>query len=501
MLLVAPCRIPFAQSSDPNASTAPPEPPVSHAELSGDVDRFSMYDIFGNRDPRFSRWNPYQQNPLKADLPVFGNSGFLEIFARLNSNSKSFRSIGNNVSSDNVEKNNIFLGFEIKKDEDFFHPSPFKFRVLGNFQALNPGALNGGTSQKGTLQEAVVTARLFEIGGNFNLSFFEGGVRPFKSDLNGLIFNDTLEEGRIFGELKKNLWRYSVTVGHTLPKDPSSKLVSFNRDLPNTNQIVGAIVVQRDDLIPGWNAEFSYHANRDTRAADLSTNYAGVAFFGHVGRFLFQPAAYYAFGTDDQNALTGSREDVKAYLGLLDVRYPMDFVAWRVGVLYTSGDKNPLDGKAEGFDSISDSINVFGGPGSIFVGDQIKLASGGVVVNANSAIPNLRGAGGRSNFVNPGVFVQNVGADFVLTPKVTATANVNHVSFVDMSSVEFATGMTGLPKDAGLEANVGFRWRPFLNENFVVEGAGAYLKPGNALKDLIGKDSAYSAFLNLLVVY
>jgi len=493
VLLAVPAPPLLSQASDPNAS---PPPPASHAELSGDIDRFATYDLFGNREPRYSRWNPYQQNPLKGDFPIFGDTGFLEVFARVNSNTKYFRKPGTGFDPDDIEKNNVFLGFEIKKDEDTFHPSPLKFRMLGNFQAVSPSALTGVVSEKGTLQEAVVTVRLFEVGGNFNLSFFEGGLRNFRSDLNGLIFNDTLEEGRIFGEFRKNLWRYSVAVGHTLPKDPASKLVSFNKDLPNTNQLIGAIAVQRDDLVPGWNAEFSLHANQDRRAADLDVEYAGVAFFGHVGRFIVQPAVYYAFGQDDLNPVSGSQQDISAYLGFLDVRYPTDFAVWRVGALYASGDSDPSDGNAGGFDSISDSVNVFGGPGSIFVGDQIALPGGQVVINANSALPSLRGAGGRSNFVNPGIFVQNVGADFVLTPKVSATANVNHVSFVDTAVLG-----AGIDKDAGLEGNIGVRWRPLLNENFVVEGAAAYLKPGDGLKSLIGNDSAYSVFINFLVVY
>jgi len=507
-----------ARPDDPNAAqpegaaVAPAAASLSHSELSGDVDRLSTYDIYGNRDPRFSRWNPYQQNPLKADIPVFGNSGFLELIARFNSNAKEVHNLGSNLKFDDTEKQNLVAGFEIKKDDDTFYPSPIKFRLLGNFQIINPPGSNVQSIQNGALQEAVLDVRAFEIGGNLNLSFFEAGVRPFKSDLNGLILNDTVDEGRLFGELKKNLWRYSVAFIRTLPKDPKSNLISFNSDLLGTHQTVAALNVQRDDLVPGWNAEFTFHANRDTSAsspaqsADLNAEYAGIAFNGHVGRFIFQPAAYYAFGTDDRNGLTDStaatvlgKQDIRAYLGFLDVRYPMDYIQWRAGVLYTSGDRDPNDGKAEGFDSISDSINLFGGPASFFVGQPIGLA-GRKLVNVNSAIPSFR-AGTRSNFVNPGIFLANVGADFVMTPKLTAAVNVNHISFVNTSSLSFATGITSIGKDVGLEEVVALRWRPFLNENFVVEGGGSRLTPGDGLKTLVGKDSATAVFLNVLAVY
>src|SRR5262249_5755747 len=199
------------------------------------------------------------------------------------------------------------------KDDDTFFPSPIRFRLLGNFQMVTPPG-GADTIQNGALQEAVLDVRAFEIGGNNNLSFVEAGVRPFRSDFHGLILNDNVEVGRLFGELRKNLWRYSVAFIRTLPKDPRSNLISFNADLLGTHQSVGAITVQRDDVVQGWNLELSLHANRDSSAEDLAVQYAGVAFSGHVGRFVLQPAAYYAFGTDDRNTLTLAREDVRAWL-------------------------------------------------------------------------------------------------------------------------------------------------------------------------------------------
>jgi len=478
-----------AEAESAAAGVSPPS-----AELSGDVDRFALYDMFGNREPRFSRWNPYQQNILKGDLPIFGDRGFLELIAVNFSNNK-FRSVvgaGNTPEESDFEKNNLLFGFEIKMDEDAFHPSPIKFRLLGNMQLNNPGV--GESFSDVALQEAIVNVRLFEFGGNLNLSFFEGGVRPFKSDLHGLIFNDVAAVGRVFGEFRKNLWRYSVGVIHTLPKDPRSNLISLREDVllnsPDaTAQNIFALVVQRDDLVPGWGAEFSLHANQDRRAADLDVIYGEAAFFGHLGRFIFQPAVFFATGTDDLNPLTGVEEDVSAYAGILDLRYPMDWITWRLGAAYASGDSDPLDGKAEGFDSIKDNLNVFGGPASFFVSEKV------LVKDQNSILPSGK-VGGRSNFVNPGASLLNVGADFLLTPRVTAAVNLNTISFVDTATVG------NVDKSIGYEGVLALRWRPALNENLVVEGGGAYLSPGDGLEALLGDDDALaSVFLNVLLVY
>ncbi len=543
VLLLSAAHPAAAQSSDPNAAaqeTSSPEPPPvpsrasdasSAAELSGAVDRFATYDAFGERDPRASRWNPYQQNPLKGDLPVFGDRGFLEIFTRLNSNGKYRRNPGVMQEGDDFEKTNLLAGFEVKMDEDTFHPSPLRFRLLGNFQVTSGGT--GDTIQDGALQEAVVDVSLFDVGGDFNLSFFEAGVRPFRSDLNGLILNDVVGVARVFGEFRKNLWKYSAAFVRTLPKDPQSNLVSFDNNLDDTEQIVGALTVVRDDLVPGWNGEFSFHLNRDKRGvvlvdtggaafdqdADLDVAYVGVAFSGHLGRFIVQPALYLATGTDDLNSLTfdpntldpnspsfnpdaieEAKEDVQAWAAVVDLRLPADFVTWRLGALYASGDADPNDRKAEGFDSISDSVNIFGGPASFFVGEKIA-AGGRTLVNANSALPSLRDSG-RSNFVNPGAMVLNVGADVVLRPNLTAALNFNHISFVDTSSLSRATGVTGIDKQAGVEASVALRWRPLLNENLVVEAGGVRLVPGDALEAILGGDDpATAVFLNVLAVY
>jgi len=473
-----------------------------------DVDRFSTYDAFGNRDARFSRWNPYQQNPLKADFPVFGDRGFFELFAILNSNAKQRQDVGAADSND-FEKGNLLLGFEIKRDEDTFQPSPLKFRLLGNFQTDHNGAISD-SNQDAALQEAVVQVKLFEIGHDYDLSFFEGGLRPFKSDFNGIILNDNVTVAHVFGEMRRSLWKYNVGAAATMKKDPKSGLITFDSEVDSTDQKIGFLTVVREDVVPGWTAEMSLHYNTDTRAADLNVGYAGVAFSGHVGRLVFQPAFYFASGTDDLNPLTGQKEDVSAYLGMLDFRFPRDFITYRAGLLYASGDGDLNDGKAEGFDSIVDTINLFGGPASFFVGEKITV-DGRTLVNANSALPSFR-AGGRSNFVNPGVLLLNVGADLILTPKVAVAVDASNISFADTGALfealdadpnfTFPAGTTSIDKSVGNEAAVALRWRPFLNENMVLEVGASGLVPGDGLKTLTGKDdTAYSARLNLLLVY
>ena len=57
--------------------------------------------------------------------------------------------------------------------------------------------------------------------------------------------------------------------------------------------------------------------------------------------------------------------------------------------------------------------------------------SGVNLVGRNSFVPDLRTSKeqGQANFVNPGLFLYNVGADFELTPKLKLITNVSYLQF------------------------------------------------------------------------
>ena len=93
--------------------------------------------------------------------------------------------------------------------------------------------------------------------------------------------------------------------------------------------------------------------------AGLNTVYYGGTLNGHLGRWIFNPAFYGVAGKAD-HIVAGApvRHDVSAYTGLADLEYPLDFVKFRLGYAYVSGDGNTKDNKDTGFDSISDSVTL-----------------------------------------------------------------------------------------------------------------------------------------------
>ena len=102
---------------------------------------------------------------------------------------------------------------------------------------------------------------------------------------------------------------------------------------------------------------------------------------------------------------------------------------------YQSGDGNQNNGVATGFDGILDQTN-FGGEFSYFRRQRLPLFGVGLV-NDQSLYTNLRSSRiqGQSNFVNPGMWLLNMGADFDVTPRLRLVNNANYMMSEPPSSI------------------------------------------------------------------
>ena len=56
-------------------------------------------------------------------------------------------------------------------------------------------------------------------------------------------------------------------------------------------------------------------------------------------------------------------------------------------------------------------------------------------------------------------------------------------------------------RDIGVDLSVGLEYRPFLNNNAIVEVGVACLIPGNGFKDIYTSETLYSAFVALTLTY
>src|SRR5260370_345091 len=139
-------------------------------------------------------------------------------------------------------------------------------------------------------------------------------------------------------------------------------------------------------------------------------------------------AFYRALGQDTLTPNAGRRVSVNAHMAAAEISFDKDWIRSRVSAFYTSGDANPRDGRARGFDSIVDLPNFAGGLFSFWNREGIRLLGSGVLLTTpGSLIPSLRSskAEGQANFVNPEIFIATTGADFDITPTLRGFANLN----------------------------------------------------------------------------
>ncbi len=505
----------------PAAPAADAKPPDEIVPVKGVKGRWDTFNLAGHPEYTFNPFDPYHQNTLKADYPMAGD-WFIQVNA-LNTDVYKSRSNldfskvfpGQTFHShNNFFNENIFYGLELRHHADVFVPSNFKLHLDGVFDhKQDPNAVNNGDFNNSHVFDAFVDIHLFDAGqSNFDLTFLRAGIFAFQSDFHGLIFNDEGLGGRIFGEFLKNRLRYDVVYLKLFQKDAVSGFIDFSK--PSRHQVGITRFTWEDFLVKGWNSEWTVHFNYDPRdikatghIAGLNTVYFGNTMNGHLGRWIFNPAVYGVAGKAD-HVVAGNpiRHDVLAWMGLADLEYPLDYVKFRLGYTYVSGDSNPNDTTDHGFDSISDAVQLFGGPISYLVGENIKFGAGDLD-RANSFYPSLRGGNAQANYVNPGLQLMNAGMDVTFSPRVQMALNGNYSRFNNTGSFPTATGTNAniLHKDGGIEGNAFIRIKPFLhqiNQNVILDLGVSALHPLQGMQDMFQTDkTVYSTFVALRLVY
>jgi hypothetical protein len=229
----------------------------------------------------------------------------------------------------------------------------------------------------------------------------------------------------------------------------------------------------------------------------LSVGYFGWLGNGHIGRLNLTHAFYEAAGEDTFNPIAGRKVTVNAQMAAAELSYDHDWIRYRVSTFYTSGDANPRDGRARGFDSIVDLPNFAGGLFSFWDREDIRLTGSGVQLTTDgSLIPSLRSSKeeGQANFVNPGIFLANAGADFDITPKLKGFANFNYLRFMRTESLEDILFQYPIRHPIGEDFGVGLEYRPPLSENILLIGGASALQPGQGFKDIYSSRTLFSLF-------
>jgi hypothetical protein len=408
------------------------------------------------------------------------------------------------------------VSLELFQGQAAFRPKTWALKTAGSFNLnylklrennnVNVDVREGQTRRRQdfALEEAFGEVKLADLSSHFDTLSLRAGIQPFVSDFRGFVFNDTNLGARLFGNLDDNRWQYNAAYFDLLEKETNSELNTFDK---RDQKVFVANVFRQDVLRHGYTLSLSVLHSQDdgtkhydengflvrparvgsVRAHAISSTYLGWAGDGHLGALNLSHAAYYVFGSDDDNALADTKNDVHASFAAVELSQDHDWIRFRLSGVFASGDDDARDGKASGFDAIYDNSNFAGGAFSFWSHSGIPLTQTGVLLKSpGSLLPSLRSSKfeGQQSFVNPGLLLAGAGVDFDLTPKLKVVTNANYLRFQKTGALELLLFQPGMRKAIGWDLGAGFIYRPLLNENVVLTGGVTGLLAGPAFDDL-----------------
>ena len=510
------------------------------------------WDRYGRRiDAPYAKgkwWDPFNQRQLKGDLPVFGRQTFFNLTAVSETFVEGRRlPVPSNVSAARPGSSEFFgkgeqlpvsqlwrFSFDLFHGDTVFRPIDWRIKVtpavnLNYLKTRELGIVNidvrAGTTRLDyqlALQEAFVEVKLRDLSHNYDFVSLRAGIQGFNSDFRGFLFVEEQPGVRLFGNLHSNRIEYNLAYFHFLEKDTNSGLNTFER---RHQRVIIANVYFQDFLWPGYTTQFSVHYNKDDASLHFDENdflvrpapigavraqnrlrphniraaYLGWTGNGHIGRLNISHAFYQALGSDDFNTIAQRRVTLNAQMAALELSLDKDWARFRSAFFFASGDGNPMDGKARGFDAIVDLPSFAGGVFSLWNREGIRLTGSGVALTTpHSLLPSLRSSKeeGQANFVNPGIFLYNASADFEVAPKLRGFVNVNFLRFHRTEPLEVLLFQAPIRHTIGVDYGVGVQYRPPLTENILLTAGASALTPGRGFKDIYTGKTLFSLFAN-----
>jgi hypothetical protein len=534
--------------TDPTAVTVPP-PEAFPNDFIPVPDRWRIMENLGVNE----RWyDPYNQNTLKGDRPIFGEDWFINLSA-ISDTVFEPRStpVPVGIQSASPGSNDVFgdteqvfasqtaiLSASLIKGNTAFKPQDLEFRLTLAYnynyawaeedRFLDANPLDGHTRTDDFLgvQEAFIDYHIRNVTDRYDFDSVRVGIQPFSTDFRGFLFQDNQLGIRFFGNRENNLYQYNLAWFRRIEKDTNSGLNDLGEDLRHDDIFV-ANLYRQDFPVIGMTSQASliYNRNRDNEITDKNgfparpeqfgveelreydVVYPGLNFDGRLGRVNLTASLYGALGTNKNSALSGEDTDVRAFFAAAEPSVDFDWVRVKLSALYASGDSDPYDGTDEGFDAIFENPQFAGADTSYFIRQAVPLIGGGFVQlsGRNGVLPNLRSSKeqGQSNFTNPGLTLLGTGADFDILPELRLSLNGNYLWFNETEVLEAVRQQDGIDREIGFDLSAAIIWRPFNTQNVVFRLSGATLFAGQGFKELYATDDDifYSALANLVLTY
>ncbi|HEY1076625.1 MAG TPA: hypothetical protein VGE51_08035 [Fontimonas sp.] len=516
-------------------------------------DRWQLTRVLGLTN--YPWYDPYNQNTLKADRPIIGNSWFFNLSV-ISDTVVEPRHLPTPVAPQGEEgpgqsdligtgkqlilNQNLAVPLVLYKGNTTFMPPDWEFRFTPVFnvnrveaeqnRALFIDPTEGRTRDDNHIgvQDLFVDKHLWDWTQRYDFDSLRIGIQPFNVDFRGFLFRDENLGIRLFGNRNNNQYLYNIAWFRRLEKDTNSGLNDLGKPL-RADDVFLANFYWQDLGVLGLTTEFValYNRNREgDEGAYFNNNgfierpfslgvekprnydvlYLGVNGEGHIGRLNFTGSAYFATGDQDQGVFVDRETEISAYFLASELSMDFDWRRVRLNFLYASGDDDPYDDAENGFDAVFENSLFAGADTSFWYRQNVPLiGGGGVAISARNGLLNsLRSSKdeGQSNFTNPGTILLGVGADFDLSPAWRLSGNINQIAFADTAVIEAARQQADIGNNIGTDVSVAAIWRPFFTQNVVFRASSAVLLPGDGYKALYGDDELpYSVLFNLTLTY
>jgi hypothetical protein len=532
-----------------------PPPRAAQTEAEGLPDRWRVVSLLGYREDLLDPYNG--NNWLKGDRPAFGEDWFVALIGLsdtvleprafpvpvggpVNDRSGSLDTFGETRQW--VAAQTFALEGVLYKGDTVFKPPDYEFRftpalAITHVEVRERGLLKANPDFGTTRTEAVLGVQalfadkhLRNVSERYDFDSLRIGIQPITSDFRGFLFQDAPLGVRLFGTRANNRYQYNLAWFRRLEKDTNSglnNLLELGGSGIRDDDVLLANLYAQDTPVVGFTSQATviYNRNREgdefqfddngvlqrpasiglERGYDYDVVYLGLNGDGHWRRYNLTTSLYGVFGKTDRGVFVEREQSVQA--AFFAAELSRDFSWWRarLSLAYASGDAEPFDDRAGGFDAIFENPLFAGADTSFWIREPVPLIGGGRVAlsGRNGLLNSLRSSKefGQSNFNNPGLVLIGAGADLDLTPQLRITANANYLAFAETAALEVARAQAPIDRDLGLDLSLALTWRPLAIQNVVLRLSAATLVAGAGHQDLFGDRSSYAVLANAVLTY
>ena len=483
--------------------------------------------------------NPYATNNLLKgdrpllDRPLFGGDWFFDGTATSNTLLESRRipvAAGSAMPflsprEQQFDSQTTSIDAVLYRGDTIFAPPDFQFRFtpIFNYSATHTDGADVSSNTFGA-QALFIETHLRETSENYDFDSLRVGIQAVNSDFRGFVLADQPVGIRLFGTRDNDIYQYNIGWFRPLPKN-AARQDEFGAGLPANDIFLANLYIQ-DLFKPGLTSEvlFMYDRNRargteivaaaqpDDGAAmfvdgarhSYDVGYFGYSVDGHLGKWNLTGSLYEVLGLEEASEFGARHTGVEANFAAAELSRDFDWIRVRASGLYASGDSDPFDKTAHGFDGISQSALFAGADSSFFIHQQLPLVLDQLNLKVrDSLFPDLRSsaAPGQSNYDNPGLRLIGLGADLDFSPAVRLSFDANHLWFDQTATLDAILGQRLAGRDIGTDLSFDVFYRPLDSQNIILRLTAARLLAAPDTKPLTGGDAPFSGFFNLILTY